>query len=343
MKHGAWLLSAFAGLVAMIGIFACGKRQTPTSPGGASVTSISITSSGPLAKVGQTAQLTALEKFSDGSTTDVTAIAVWTSNNPKVVTISATGLATVIGPGTATITASLASVSKTGSLPIIVTAVGTSQVTGHVWEPGLEGIPNAEVTLIGGAMDGRTTTTDPYGNFNFFNVSDALQIRAMRSGYITATQNVAAGNAATDITLSPTVPYADVGGTYHVTFTASPSCQLPDDVKTRAYSAAITQDNARLTIIFSGPLFTPTGNLMEGRIYSNAVNLRIGTADDECFYYHQCFVENLPDGRAIALNGTASGTVTGSTIDTQVAGVVNVTGASPATCTAPDHHLTFSR
>lgn len=257
MKHGPWLLCAFAGLVATIGIFACGKPQTATNPSGA------------------------------------------------------LGL-----------------------------------VEGRIVEPPGVGLPGAQVTLLGGAMDGRTTTTDSYGQYQFFNASDALQIRAMKSGYLTATQNiVAATSLGTNITLSPTVPYANVGGTYQVMLTASPSCQLPDDARTRAYSATIAQDSARLTITFSGAQFAPNANSMVGRIYSNSVNLSIGTDYSLCSYYQEeCFMENLSGGRTLTLSGTGSGTVSGSTIDTQVAGVLTVTGVSPvATCTAPDHHLTFSR
>lgn len=220
------------------------------------------------------------------------------------------------------------------------------EVSGSVLEPGGFGIPNAEVTLIGGAMDGRTTTATPYGHYIFTQAGDALQIRATKSGYTTSTVNIAANLSPTNITLNPTVPYADVGGNYRVTFVASSSCQLPDDLRTRTYSAAIAQDGARLTIRFSGSQFSESTNWMEGRIHSDAVNLSIGKSDDTCFYYHQCFIDSVGDGRVLILDGSGSGTVTGSTLDTLVAGVVTVGGDGierPVTCTAPDHRLTFSR
>ena len=269
MKHVAWLLCGVAGLGAMIGIFACGKRTAaPTGPDGAGG-------------------------------------------------VGANG-STVLSYG----------------------------VAGSVLEPGGLGIPNAEVTVIGGAMDGRTTTASQSGYYYFTQAGDALQIRAAKSGYTTSTVNVAATRNQTNITLNPTVPYADVGGNYRVTFVASSSCLLPDDLRTRTYAAAIAQDGARLTIRFSGPQFSESTNLMEGRIYSNAVNLSIGKADDICFYYRQCFMDSVGDGRVLILDGSGSGTVAGSTLDTQVAGVVTVGGDGierPVTCTAPDHRLTFSR
>ena len=232
--------------------------------------------------------------------------------------------------------------SPTVPAPTSPTVLG---VSGSVWEPGRLGIPNAEVILIGGAMDGLTITA-PYGYYSFANVGDARQIRAAKSGYISSTVNIAAKSSPTDITLNPTVPYADVGGNYRVTFAASSSCQLPDDLRTRTYSAAIAQDGARLTIRFSGSQFSELTNWMEGRIHSNAVKISVGKYDDACFYDNQCFIDSVGDGRVLIVDGSGSGTATGSTIDTQVAGVVTVGGAGiePAvTCTAPDHRLTFSR
>src|SRR5260370_37151594 len=62
--------------------------------------------------VGQTAQFTATGMISHGkhpsSTTNVTNIVSWTSSAPGVATVSASGLATAVSPGSTTITASMA-------------------------------------------------------------------------------------------------------------------------------------------------------------------------------------------------------------------------------------------
>ena len=55
--------------------------------------------------VGQTAQLSALGVYDDGSTKDVTSTVTWSSSNEASVTVAASGVATGVAAGDATITA----------------------------------------------------------------------------------------------------------------------------------------------------------------------------------------------------------------------------------------------
>ena len=59
-----------------------------------------------------TGQFTATGTFADGSTADITRFVTWASATPSVATISDTGLATALAPGTSAITASLAGVTS---------------------------------------------------------------------------------------------------------------------------------------------------------------------------------------------------------------------------------------
>jgi hypothetical protein len=82
---------------------------------------------------GATQQFTATAINPDGSTTDVTATATWTSANTAVVTINAGGVATGVAAGSTSITASLNGAS--GKTPITVTlqaGTGTNITTWHV-------------------------------------------------------------------------------------------------------------------------------------------------------------------------------------------------------------------
>jgi hypothetical protein len=67
--------------------------------------SVSVTPLGPAIETGGTRQLTATGNFSDGSTVDVTATAVWNSSATGVATISAGGLVSGVSAGQTTITA----------------------------------------------------------------------------------------------------------------------------------------------------------------------------------------------------------------------------------------------
>jgi hypothetical protein len=70
--------------------------------------------------------------------------------------------------------------------------------------------------------------------------------------------------------------YASLGGVYSLTFTASPSCNRPDDAVKRTYTATIAQTDAALTIVLSGARFGSLGqmtlNQFSGRVLGTAVS-----------------------------------------------------------------------
>ena len=70
----------------------------------------------PHTPVGIRVQLTATGVYSDATTKDLTSQVAWTSSSAANVTVAATGLATAVAVGDATITAKLDSVSGTATL-----------------------------------------------------------------------------------------------------------------------------------------------------------------------------------------------------------------------------------
>src|SRR6266852_5757793 len=94
-----------------------GPAETPSV---VSLVAITISSPGPTIPNGSSQQFTAMGTYSDGSTHFLTSMATWTSLNPSVASISSSGLATGLAPGTTTIQAASGSVS--GSTPLTVTA-----------------------------------------------------------------------------------------------------------------------------------------------------------------------------------------------------------------------------
>ena len=84
--------------------------------GGAQVSnlrSIAVTVPSPTLSVGLTEQLTATGTYGSGTTGNVTSVANWTTSNNKVASVSATGLVTGVGGGSATITAAVTETSGT--------------------------------------------------------------------------------------------------------------------------------------------------------------------------------------------------------------------------------------
>jgi len=78
--------------------------------------------------VGDTQQFTAMGTYSDDTTVDITAEAVWTSSNAAVATVDG-GLATGVAEGTTTITATLDGISGSASLEVAAITLVSIAVT----------------------------------------------------------------------------------------------------------------------------------------------------------------------------------------------------------------------
>ncbi|MEZ5289732.1 MAG: Ig-like domain-containing protein [Vicinamibacterales bacterium] len=105
MRFNELKAGAVVGMVVLAA--ACSKSSSPTGPSGPSRTLTSVTIGGSSSSVseGGTTQLTATAQYSDSTTDTVTGQATWTSSNPAVATVSATGLLTGVKTGTVDVTA----------------------------------------------------------------------------------------------------------------------------------------------------------------------------------------------------------------------------------------------
>ena len=83
------------------------------------IASIDVTPDSAYVASGLTLQLSATSVFTDESTTDLTATSTWTSSNPAVAPVDASGLASAIARGTTTISAMVE--GFTGSTALTIT------------------------------------------------------------------------------------------------------------------------------------------------------------------------------------------------------------------------------
>jgi uncharacterized protein YjdB len=113
MKRRSAVLCGISILLLIYG--GCGG--SPTSPT-LSGTALTIIGTASFTRIGETSQLTAIERLSDGTDQDVTNQTSWESSNPAVFTVSATGLVTATSVGEAAIRASYW--GKTGALSVSV-------------------------------------------------------------------------------------------------------------------------------------------------------------------------------------------------------------------------------
>src|ERR1700680_1539945 len=114
----------------------CGGGSVPASNDNhASVVLQSIQVSAGTAPLvaGLTGQLTAMGSYSDGSTKDLTKSATWSSSNPAVASIAASGVAKGMSPGSCVVTATQTSLNGTTTLtiapPVLVSIAVSSAST----------------------------------------------------------------------------------------------------------------------------------------------------------------------------------------------------------------------
>jgi hypothetical protein len=115
----------FLFAAAVVTAAGCGDNAAPTAPSTtATVSSVSVTGA---TTTGLSFQLKATAGMSDGTSSDATATAAWSSSNIGLATVSSTGLVTVVGGGEFDIRATYQTV--TGSLHVRLSSVPVSAVT----------------------------------------------------------------------------------------------------------------------------------------------------------------------------------------------------------------------
>ncbi len=130
----------------------------------ASLVSLYITPATPLLALGTTQQFAAIGIYTDGSTQNLTSAATWSSDTPSTATIDNTGLATSIGVGTATISATVGNLS--GSTILTVTPTALVSITIN---PSTATIPagvTQQFTATGTFADGTTQDVTQSGHWS---------------------------------------------------------------------------------------------------------------------------------------------------------------------------------
>jgi len=222
-------------------------------------------------------------------------------------------------------------------------------LAGRVEEAGYFPVTGARVEIIGGSMSGQVATTDSFGYYTFDSVAGVLQVRATKDGYVPATRDVSFETQHVDFMLRYDAPPSVIGEVYRLTFTAAPSCQLPDDARRRTYTATISSggfDNRAIVTLSGAQFYTDSYcgpmNSFDALVHGRTVSLSNYAGD--------CgVIEELANMRHLSLWGGAEATLTDSTSTAAFVGTVAVvtspTDPSPpdATCDASDHRLVFER
>ncbi len=178
--------------------FACGFFGSACTPGvtapastvaAAQATRLVVSGNTALAAIGQTSQLAAMATFSDFSVKDVSNVSDWTSLNPAVVSVSSTGLLTVLRLGTSVVAAHYQ--QQSASLLITAAAPGTFVLSGAVDEPGAGGIGDVRVRDLGSPV---FTHTDGMRHFDLLGIpTRQTSLRFERDDYESVDSDATSG------------------------------------------------------------------------------------------------------------------------------------------------------
>jgi hypothetical protein len=268
--------------------------SSPTGPseriGPIPVYDVSIEITGPSSiPPDQTAQFTAIVRRSDGTTRDATNEAQWFSSAQGVLTISPTGMATARLRGETRLNARSGSLG--GSKTVFVLPDGTFRLSVTVTDSGF-GVSGARVEVTGGPAAGLVAVAT-FGldrAYQLYGVSGDTPIRATKDGYQpTDVRVMVTDNQTLNVELTPT-RREDVSGTYTLTITAAAlACRdrLPEEARTRTYTAVLTQDGANVEATLSGAKFVVNasgkGNRFRGRVLPGQLLFELTPYDD--YYY----------------------------------------------------------
>src|SRR3974390_3535286 len=173
----------------------------------AALTAIAVTGGSQSLAIGQKTQMHALGSFTDGSRQDLTASAQWTSSNPKVVAVNNAGLAVASSQGSATIAASMQSLSAASPLSVTSAARVSLSVTpsSGVILPG-----SAHQLLVTGTYtDGSTADLTANSTWNSsdlqtVSVDSHAMVYAFDVGNAQATASYQHQQASAGVTVQPT-------------------------------------------------------------------------------------------------------------------------------------------
>ena len=164
--------------------------------------SITVTPVTPSIAVGSTKQMTATGTYDDGSTKNITGSVSWSSGNAAVFTVSDTGKITANVPGSASATATSATIS--GSTTVTVTIANLSSITITPTNASTNAGDTVQYQALGTLQDGsQVDITDSVtwssSNKSVATITSAGLATAVASGttYIVATSGNITSNTAT--------------------------------------------------------------------------------------------------------------------------------------------------
>jgi len=271
----------------------------------AALVSMAVTPGNASIVLGSKQQFTATGTYTDGSTQNLTGSVSWSSSAAGVATISNTvgsqGLASSVGAGSTTITATSGSVTGSTTLTVTATALVSMAVT-----PG-----NASIAL---GSKQQFTATGTYTDGSTQNLTGSVTWSSSAAGVATISNTVGSQGLASSVGAGSTTITATSG-----TVTGSTTLTV---TATALVSMAVTPGNASIAL-GSKQQYTATGTYTDGSTQNLAGSVTWSSS--------AAGVATISN--TVGSQGLASSVGTGSTTITATSG--SVTGSTTLTVTAP--------
>jgi hypothetical protein len=338
-------------VIALAGIGSCDRSPAAPSPAaGQPVTLSRVRIDGPtLVAPGDSPRYTAIADYSDESSKDVTATALWFPNAESFpIHFTSPGIAAPAQRGEATVSANAGGI---GRLTVLVLEPGTFKLTGPVSEPGVGALNGATVEVLSGIGQGLRATSNSKG-YALYGVAGPVRLRASADGFTPQVLDVVVtGNDATQaFALTPADGITDVSGTWTMTVSPAPGCRpgLPDIARGRTYQVELIQNATRLKVKFSSPTlrqYNPDQH--SGTVVGSRVRLSIVGDTNYGEWSTPDLYDQLSPTETFGFDGFVQGTVNGREIRATMDGDLMYFKApayEPAWyCRSKDHIVTLRR
>ena len=342
--------------------WACdGGNGSPTSPSPSQVTLLRIRVSGPATVApGETAHYTATAEYSDGSSKDVTAGALWypayseswdsVSRAGFVLSFTSPGVTAAGLRGERNLFALYE--GKRGMLNVLVLEPGTFKLSGVVSDSSGGSLDDVTVEVLSGTGKGLKATTNNIGQYVVYGLAGPVQLRTSADGFHAEMRDViVTGNGGSEpFALTPVETPADVSGTWTLTVTASPRCRagLPDTAQGRTYEVRLIQQGTTLQWRISSPTLEhgDAGWDFRGSVLGSRVRLVFPEDSDEGEYTSPSLYDRLSPTEWFGFTGSAEGTITGQEIRLALNGSLTYRDQGARSfwyCRTTDHNVTLRR
>ena len=188
-------------------------------------------------------------------------------------------------------------------------------VSGLVTDTAGRRLSGVTLTVVDGARAGLTTVSGDEGQFDFpERIPYPSTIRATLAGYVdqakTYTLRTSVNAFVTFVLESARRAPLNLTGTYVVTFTAAASCNLPDVVRTRTYTATIGGSAWTYSIALGGSSFVDGANRLEALVFEDFVRIRFAVGVSEDGSIDGGIQERVGANAILVVTGNAEGVAT---------------------------------